>query len=379
MSESFSVLAHISRSMLTKADAFVAFMVIYSYDSVDYVLPAYDEMLSLTTGGYAYKTRPMFIRNKNGQWAGVEVTSGFVQPPLFFNAVPNYAKTAQLLADIWAEKDQEPRKTVLSLESFLLWATAQGEDSQEIPAPLQRLLRDWLRDFHLIGQRLATLKPVFQAMLKRLHGNRTYDLYTSTADSSNQFHAIRATNEFIVWDLLTRETRGGMYSGCTGRALIVSDIHLVHFDIPDGKTWREATGFLEGYVQPVKLDGELEILDTCPDSIKPLNVTGGFSLLRKNAGRCYASFGHGGVDTAQFYSEDVSAAIDFMRKHEVACVAVDEATPAYAAAVALRLNIIEKTETPIKMYARFLRSQLVDHVLLTDVKELQHAVDVICI
>ena len=146
MSESFSVLAHISRSMLTKADAFGAFMVIYSYDSVDYVLPAYEESISLTTGEYAYKTRPMFIRNKNGQWAGVEVTSGFVQPPLFFNAVPDYAKTAQLLADIWAEKDQEPRKTVLSLESFLSWATAQDEDSQEIPAPLQRLLRDWLRD-----------------------------------------------------------------------------------------------------------------------------------------------------------------------------------------------------------------------------------------
>ena len=182
MSESFSVLAHISRSMLTKADAVGAFMVIYSYDSVDYVLPAYEESLSLTTGEYAYKTRPMFIRNKNGQWAGVEVTSGFVQPQLFFNSVSNHAKTAQLLADIWSEKDQEPRKTVLSLKSFLLWATAQDEDSHELPTPIQRLLRDWLQDFKRIKDRLDTLKPVFQALLKRLHGNRTYDLYTSTAD-----------------------------------------------------------------------------------------------------------------------------------------------------------------------------------------------------
>ena len=96
-------------------------------------------------------------------------------------------------------------------------------------------------------------------------------------------------------------------------------------------------------------------------------------------GRCYASFGHGGVDTAQFYSDEVSDAIDFLREHKVSGVAVAENTPFYAAAVALRLFLIEKAETPLKTYERFLRAQLAGTVLLTDVQELRHAAHVICL
>ena len=374
--ECFSVLSHLAHEMMALADSADKFMVVYSYDSVDYILPAYDEYRSLITGECGAKSRPLFVRNRNGTWAGVTVTAGFASPHFHFGGF-KYTEPAQLCEDILAAKDKEPRKTVISLLSFMQWATAK-EDTQALAAPVQRLLRDWLRDFPLIGSRVSSLTGVFQALLKRLQSNHIYYLYTNDIENPEQFRAVAASYEFIVWDLLTRESNGG-FSGVLSRALIIAHLYLVHFDIPRDKTWREASGLMYGSKHPIKLDGELEILDTCPDSSKPLNVTGGFSLLRKNAGRCYASFGHGGVDTAQFYSEDVSAAIDFLRKHKVACVAVDEATPAYAAAVALRLNIIEKTETPLKMYARFLRGQLVEHVLLTDVKELRDAVDVICI
>ena len=48
--ECCSVLSHLAHEMMALADSADKFMVVYSYDSVDYILPAYDEYRSLITG-----------------------------------------------------------------------------------------------------------------------------------------------------------------------------------------------------------------------------------------------------------------------------------------------------------------------------------------